>query len=243
MLAEDREMIVVTLEDLAEDIDEICRLARKFDGEVVLCLQRGDGQHRSNEENNMTEVFITKPAGEKTGEKPAFAEQQGFTMVELMIAVTLISVVLLAVGALSSLTANGIALVQRKRAAEKYAAEISSRLKADQKTMIPEGGAFPVNAATGDPVRMGDGRVKLTCSEMYCDRIISIPSETEGAGATEQVISWGGQVPEGASVRFIRAWTLSDEDAQRNWRRITVAVFPTDSRVPTSYSVTGGVIK
>lgn len=176
-------------------------------------------------------------------ELSAYAGQKGFTMVELMIAVTLISLVLLAVGVLTSLNANGIALVQRKRAAENYAVELSSKLKSAQKLMMPEGGAFAVDAISGEPVRATDATVALNCSDFYCDRIITIPSSNEGTSATEIVYDWGSPLPEGASVKFVRAWTLSDEDAQRNWRRITVAVFPPDSQIPTTYSVTGGVIK
>lgn len=227
-------MIFVTLDDLTEDIDEICRLARKFDGEIVLALGSDYEDKSMRNLNTMTKKPETAP--ERAGQK-------GFTMVELMIAVTLISIVLLAVGALTSLSANGMALVLRKRAAENYAVELSSRLKANQKIMMPEGGAFAVDPVTGDPVRATDATVALNCTEMYCDRIITIPSETEGASATEMVYRWNGSLPEGASVKFVRAWTLSDEDARRNWRRITVAIFSPDSQIPTTYSVTGGVIK
>lgn len=237
MMAERIDMIFVTLDDLIEDIDEICRLARKFDGQVVLAL----GSDYEDESTNYLTTMTEKPITAAT--ESEIARQKGFTMVELMIAVTLISIVLLAVGALTSLSTSGIALVQRKRAAENHAVELASRLKADQKIMMPEGGAFAVDPITGDPVRATDATVALNCSDMYCDRILTIPSETEGTSATEMVYSWGGALPEGASVKFVRAWTLSDEDVRRNWRRITVAVFTPDSQIPTTFSVTGGVIK
>lgn len=237
------EVIFVTLDDLVEDIDEICRLARKFkDGEVVMCLGSGN-EEETNNLKTMTEETKTAQPSEDVAVNAVHAGQKGFSMVEMMIAVTLISIVLLAIGTLSSICASGIALVQRKRASENYAVELSSKLKADQKIMMPEGGAFAVDAATGDPQRATDGAVALNCSALYCDKIISVPSGIEGASATEKIISWDAQLPGDATVKFVRAWTLSDEDAQRNWRRITVAVFPPDSQIPATFSVTGGVIK
>lgn len=170
-------------------------------------------------------------------------KQEGFGMIELLVAVTLISMTLLAVGALSSLSATGLALVSRKRAAESYAVGVGSRLKAQQRISLPEGGAFQVEAATGLPVRDPGNRVELNCSNQYCDKIVILAPERDGTSPREIEIGWDEPLPEGASLKFTRAWTLSDEDAVRNWRRVTVAIFATDSNIPVTVSVTGGVIK
>ena len=168
----------------------------------------------------------------------------GFSMLELLIAVTIISIVLLAVGALGSIVVNGMALTLRKREAESSATEAVSKIKSQRRENLSVGGAFAVDNQTGKPARNGEAEVALNCSAVYCDRVITIPNPIEGAGPDrQQVIGWDDPLPAGASVRFVRAWTISDEDAARTWRRMSVAVFPGGSLIPITYTVTGGVIR
>lgn len=239
-----RSEIVITLDDLLKDPDEICRLAKKED--IVMLINRG----KTKSHCNCSESFIlsggdllsTNAANELSAANSKNS-QKGFSMIELLVAVTIISITMLAVGALSSLCANGIALVQRKRAAESKAVELTTKLSAQQKTSLPAGGAFAVNQQTGEPVRNAQSSVTLSCSAAYCDRVITIPSDIEGRSATEKVIGWDDAMPPDANQKFIRAWNVRDEDATRNWRRITVAIFPADSSFPVTFSVIGGVIK
>lgn len=169
--------------------------------------------------------------------------QNGFTMIELLIAVTLMALVLLTVGAAIAFTSGGFAMVQRKRDAENYVVEVSAKLKAQQRANQVQGGAFAVEAASGLPVRNADGEVALNCSADFCDRVIVFPSDTVGTSPRQAVIGWNEPLPDGSTVKFIRAWTITDEDALRSWRRISIALFVPDSNTPTTFSVTGAVIK
>lgn len=168
---------------------------------------------------------------------------KGFSLLELLIAITIISITLLAIGALGSITANGLALTQRKREAESSAVEAINKLKANRRSTLPAGGAFAVDATTGIPTRNDLAEVPLTCSVQYCDRVITLPPAREGDAPQQEILGWEDPIPVNASVKFIRAWTLTDEDAARNWRRITVAVFPNNVMIPTTFSVTGAVIR
>lgn len=167
----------------------------------------------------------------------------GFSLLELLIAISIISITLLAIGALGSITANGLALTQRKRDAESTAVEAINKLKANRRSTLPAGGAFAVDATSGVPTRNEQAEVILACSVQYCDRIITLPPAREGDAPRQEVLGWEDPIPDSATVKFIRAWTLTDEDAARNWRRITVAVFPNNVLIPTTFSVTGAVIR
>lgn len=167
----------------------------------------------------------------------------GFSMIEVLIAVTIISIVLLAIGALGSIVVNGMALTQRKREAESSAAAAVSKVKSDRRINLPEGGAFAVNVQSGKPLRNDEAEVSLNCTPAYCDRVITISGTEEGVNPEERVIGYDEPLPDGGRNKFVRAWAVADEDATRNWRRLTVAVFPTGSSIPITYSVTGGVIR
>lgn len=236
-----RSVIVITLEDLLSDPDEICRLAKKED--IVMILNNGKNEVTPNNSLRNNEAALLAVNHSNITSKAKHNSQKGFSMIELLVAVTIISITMLAVGALSSLSATGIALVQRKRAAENKAVELTAKLRAQQKVSLPAGGAFAVNPQTGEPTRNAQGGVTLNCSAAYCDRVVTIPSSMEGKSATEKVIGWDEAMPSEATHKFTRAWNVRDEDATRNWRGITVAIFPADSSIPATFSVTGGVIK
>lgn len=164
-------------------------------------------------------------------------------MIEVLIAVTIISIVLLALGGLGSIVTGGMALNQRKRDAENAAVEAVAKVKSGRRTNLPQGGAFAVDINNGKPIRNSSDEVVLNCTSIYCDLVITLPGGEEGLNPPQQIIGYDDPLPLGARVKFVRAWTIADEDSERNWRRLTVAVFPAGSLLPITYSVTGGVIR
>src|SRR5687767_12222745 len=127
-------MIVISLQDLVDDFEGVCRLARKSDeGEIVMYLSENlDTPDESDNSGHFVEESVnslTASLNEKDEKilAASSSRQRGFSMIELLIAVTIISITLLAVGALTSVSVNGIGLVLRKRAAENYAVALTSK--------------------------------------------------------------------------------------------------------------------
>lgn len=173
--------------------------------------------------------------------KNVIKSRNGFSLVEVMIASTIIMMVILGIGMLTQLMATGAALKERRRAAENQASALLSKLKAQQGTFLQDGGAFTVDE-TGQAVRNSEDKIPYTCTASFCDKVYVIPTN-DGTTPEETVTGWNDTLPQNAELKFIRAWSVSDEDTSRNWKRITIAVFPENSLYPITTSVTGGVIK
>lgn len=225
-------MIFIGIEDLIENLDGVLEMAKREET-VLVCTDL-----QSEVDLNVYRL----PEPHSAARRQDFANQLGFTFIELIIAVTLISLALLFVGTVTSLSASALRVVQLRKAAEPKALEVVSKLKAQKKQTLPAGGAFRIDGEKGNPYRNLSGGVDLRCNSTYCDRIYQIRQQ-ENSDPTEIAIGWDDPVPENATLKFIRAWTVTDEDETRNWRRITIAVFPAESNVPLAHIVTGGVIR
>ena len=232
-------MIYLTLQDLIDDIDEVIDLVKSNKDEDFIMLINNDNKREIIKPPFSDQKAVVKfPsfAGDKIGER-------GFSMVELIIASTIITLVMLVVGTLNLLVTNSLLVVQNKRMAENYTKQLISSLKAGQKADFPAGGAFQTNSVSGMPARNSSGEVDLSCTKNFCDKIYIADSSAPGTQATEKVVSWDESSPAGYTWKFTRAWRISDEDEARNWRKITIAVFSAESKVPLTQTVSGGVMK
>lgn len=245
-------MVFLTLQDLIDDFEgTISMIRNNVEDEFIMLFDDDEETPQvlkpiepiGNTENlqstgNLQKLKLTAPTcvDRRRGER-------GFSMIELLIASTIITLVMLTVGTLNLLMTNSLLLVQNKQAAEKHASQLTSNLKVQQKNDLSAGGAFQTNAITGLPVRDANGGISLNCSQNYCDRIYVAPAAENGTQSPERIYKWNEKAPAGSILKFTRAWTISDEDASRNWRRISIAVFSGNSNFPLTQTVSGGVVK
>ena len=170
-------------------------------------------------------------------------QQAGFALLDVLIAVTLLSLVIIAVTALTVIASNGLARASRKKEAQNYVVELSNQLRTRERQIMNEGGAFAVDPNNGMPVRDDNGEINLRCGANFCDRVIMLPATRDGETPRRKTIGWNDELPANSTALFVRAWTISDEDRVRGWRRVTIAVLPANSNIPLTASVTGGVVK
>ena len=156
--------------------------------------------------------------------------ESGAVLIEAVIGLVIFTIVLLSAAQFLRWNVEPLLMKERQDKAAKQAESILNELAARKNSNLPAGGSFAVGAQ-GDPTRNADNSVTLDCSTAYCDQIVAAP-QAAGTAYDFTRADWGAAAPANGMQIYVRAWRVETLDAARNYRRITVAVFPAGSGEP-----------
>jgi type II secretory pathway pseudopilin PulG len=156
--------------------------------------------------------------------------ESGHFLVEAAIGLVIFTIALLSAMQFLRWNMDPLLMQERQDKAAKQAESVLNELAARKNSNLPAGGSFAVGAQ-GDPTRNADNSVTLNCSTAYCDQIVAAP-QAAGTAYDFTRADWGAAAPAGGMQIYVRAWRVETLDDARNYRRITVAVFPTGSGEP-----------